>query len=69
MLQLLIVLVLVLCNGFFAMSEMAVMTSRKMRLTSPSNKGYDMARPTTPPASPSSAASSSTIATSLPNNA
>ncbi len=32
MLQLLIVLVLVLCNGFFAMSEMAVMTSRKMRL-------------------------------------
>ena len=32
MLQLLIVLVLVLCNGFFAMSEMAVMTSRKIRL-------------------------------------
>jgi putative hemolysin len=32
MLQLLIVLLLVLCNGFFAMSEMAVMTSRKMRL-------------------------------------
>ncbi len=31
-LQLLIVLVLVLLNGFFAMSEMAVMTSRKMRL-------------------------------------
>ena len=32
MLQLLIVLLLVLCNGFFAMSEMAVMTSRKIRL-------------------------------------
>ena len=32
MLQLLIVLVLELCNGFFAMSEMAVMTSRKIRL-------------------------------------
>jgi putative hemolysin len=32
MLQLLIVLLLVLCNAFFAMSEMAVMTSRKMRL-------------------------------------
>lgn len=32
MLQLLIVLVLVLCNAFFAMSEMAVMTSRKIRL-------------------------------------
>ena len=30
--QLLIVLLLVLCNAFFAMSEMAVMTSRKMRL-------------------------------------
>jgi len=32
MLQLLIVLVLVLCNAFFAMSEMAVLTSRKSRL-------------------------------------
>ena len=32
MLQLLIVLVLILCNGFFAMSEMAVLTSRKSRL-------------------------------------
>jgi putative hemolysin len=31
-LQLLIVLVLILCNGFFAMSEMAVLTSRKSRL-------------------------------------
>ena len=32
MLDLLIVLVLVLCNAFFAMSEMAVLTSRKSRL-------------------------------------
>ena len=32
MLQLLIVLLLMLCNGFFAMSEMAVLTSRKSRL-------------------------------------
>jgi putative hemolysin len=32
MLQLLIVLLLVLCNAFFAMSEMAVLTSRKSRL-------------------------------------
>ena len=32
MLALLIVLVLVLFNGFFAMSEMAVMTSRRSRL-------------------------------------
>src|SRR6476661_2885681 len=32
MLQLLIVLVLILCNAFFAMSEMAVLTSRKSRL-------------------------------------
>ena len=32
MLQLLVVLVLILCNGFFAMSEMAVLTSRKSRL-------------------------------------
>ena len=32
MLQLLIVLLLVVCNGFFAMSEMAVLTSRKSRL-------------------------------------
>ena len=32
MLELLIVLVLILCNGFFAMSEMAVLTSRKSRL-------------------------------------
>jgi putative hemolysin len=31
-LQLLIVLVLILCNAFFAMSEMAVLTSRKSRL-------------------------------------
>jgi putative hemolysin len=31
-LQLLIVLLLMLCNGFFAMSEMAVLTSRKSRL-------------------------------------
>jgi len=31
-LDLLIVLVLVLCNAFFAMSEMAVLTSRKSRL-------------------------------------
>jgi putative hemolysin len=31
-LQLLIVLLLILCNGFFAMSEMAVLTSRKSRL-------------------------------------
>jgi putative hemolysin len=31
-LQLLIVLFLILCNGFFAMSEMAVLTSRKSRL-------------------------------------
>jgi putative hemolysin len=31
-LQLLIVFVLILCNGFFAMSEMAVLTSRKSRL-------------------------------------
>src|SRR5512133_1415745 len=31
-LQLLIVLVLLLCNAFFAMSEMAVLTSRKGRL-------------------------------------
>jgi putative hemolysin len=31
-LQLLIVLVLILCNGFVAMSEMAVLTSRKSRL-------------------------------------
>ena len=32
MLELLIVLILVLFNGFFAMSEMAVITSRKARL-------------------------------------
>ena len=32
MLELLIVLVLILCNAFFAMSEMAVLTSRKSRL-------------------------------------
>ena len=32
MLDLLIVLVIVLFNGFFAMSEMAVLTSRKSRL-------------------------------------
>jgi putative hemolysin len=32
LLQLLVVLVLILCNGFFAMSEMAVLTSRKSRL-------------------------------------
>ena len=32
MYELLIVLVLVLCNGFFALSEMAVITSRKGRL-------------------------------------
>ena len=32
MTQLLIVLLLMLCNGFFAMSEMAVLTSRKSRL-------------------------------------
>jgi putative hemolysin len=31
-LQLFIVLLLILCNGFFAMSEMAVLTSRKSRL-------------------------------------
>jgi putative hemolysin len=31
-LQLLIVFVLILCNGFFAMAEMAVLTSRKSRL-------------------------------------
>ena len=32
MLELLIVLALVLLNGFFAMSEMSVVTSRKARL-------------------------------------
>jgi putative hemolysin len=32
LLQLLVVLLLILCNGFFAMSEMAVLTSRKTRL-------------------------------------
>ena len=32
MTELLVVLVLVLCNGFFAMSEMAVVTARKSRL-------------------------------------
>ena len=32
MAELLIVLALVLVNGFFAMSEMSVMTSRKSRL-------------------------------------
>ena len=32
MLELLIVLVLILCNAFFAMSEMAVLTSRRSRL-------------------------------------
>lgn len=32
MLELLIVVALILCNGFFALSEMALMTSRKLRL-------------------------------------